>query len=112
VNLDNKCSLTGTYAMTTPAPQSTPPVPTDPKSIELDRNYAAFQRRLPDLLESHTGQYAVMRHGDIIEFFDTMGDAAKFCGREYADGVFSIQEVTARRVDLGYYSHAMHHPAV
>jgi hypothetical protein len=84
----------------------------DPKSTELDRNYAAFQSRLPELLQSHAGQYAVLRHGEIIEFFDTLSDAARFCGREYSDGIFSIQEVTSSRVDLGFYSHAVHHPSV
>ena len=82
------------------------------KSSEVEANFAAFQQQLPKLLETHPGQFAVLRHGQIIEFFDTLSDAAKFCGREYSDGMFSIQEVTSRKVDLGYYSHAIHHAAV
>jgi hypothetical protein len=98
--------------MTSVAPHTAPPMKADPKSTELETNYAEFKRRLPELLETHAGQFAVMRHGEIIVFFDTMGDAAKFCGREFQDGIFSIQEVTARRIDLGYYSHAVHNAAV
>jgi hypothetical protein len=85
---------------------------TNPKSSEIEQNYAAFQQLLPSLLETHPGQFAVLRHGEVVEFFDTLSDAAKFCGREYQDGLFSIQEVTSRKVDLGYYSHAIHHAPV
>lgn len=82
------------------------------KSTEVEKNFAAFQQQLPTLLETHAGQFAVLRQGAIVEFFDTLSDAAKFCGREFPDGMFSIQEVTSRKVDLGYYSHAIHHAAV
>jgi hypothetical protein len=112
VNHVNNAKDGGQYCMTAASRATPPTMSPDPKSAEIETNYAAFRARLPDLVQSHAGKYAVLRHGDIVEFFDTLSDAAKFCGREYADGLFSIQEVTSRRVDLGYYSHAVHHASV
>ncbi len=79
------------------------------KSTEVDKNFAAFQRMLPELLKTHPGKYALMHDKEVVEFFDTFGDAARF-GKEKFGEIFSIQEVTNRGVSLGIFaSYAMHH---
>lgn len=82
------------------------------RSREIEANYAAFLKRLPEISQTHSGKFAVMRHGEIVDFFDTIGDAARFVGKMYPDGQFSIQEVTQRSANLGFYSYAMHQPSV
>lgn len=74
---------------------------------EVRQNYEVFVRQLPDLLKTHGGKFALMRHGSIIEFFDTARDAY-FAGiKLYPDQVFSVQEVVEVPVDLGFFSHAV-----
>jgi len=74
------------------------------KLAELRSNYAAFRELLPVLLAAHRGEYALLRHGDVIGFYDTLR-AALVAGRDaYADDLYSVQEVTDRKADLGWYS--------
>ncbi len=74
---------------------------------QIQANYSAFQQRLPDLLPTHRGKFALMRNGDIVEFFDTARDAFLFGQKLYPDGLFSVQEVIDSPVDLGFFSHAV-----
>ena len=73
---------------------------------EIDTNYEAFQRMLPNLLPCHAKRWAPMRHGERIDLYDTLRDAHLAGNRLYEDGVFSTQEVTTLIVDQGWYSHA------
>jgi hypothetical protein len=84
----------------------------DRQKEAVERNYEAFRKLLPELLLTHRGKFALMRDGSAIEFFDTAGDAAIFGARQYPDLLFSVQEVSNASVDLGYFSHAVHHASV
>ncbi len=75
--------------------------------IEIERNLEVFKARLPSLLESQKGRYALMRHGEIVGFYDTIRDAQVTGGKFYDDGLFSVQKVTREAANLGYYSYAM-----
>jgi len=76
---------------------------------EVDRNFEAFQKILPDLLAGHAGKFAVMHRGEVVDFFDSIADAAKFGLAKYERlSEFSIQEVTSSAESLGYYSYAVH----
>lgn len=75
---------------------------------QVDANYKAFEQKLPGLLASHRGKFALMRNGEIIEFFDTARDAFVVGRKLYEeDYLFSVQEVIETPVDLGYFSYAM-----
>ncbi len=74
---------------------------------EVDRNFVAFKAMLPDLLKDHAGKYVLLRDTKLIEKFDTAGDALIYAQAQFPDGLFSIQEVTGRTIDLGFFSHAM-----
>ena len=78
------------------------------KQDQVDRNYESFQKRLPDLLQTHAGKFALMRDGEVVDIFDSMADAARAGRRLYPDGLFSVQKITDQKVDLGYFSHAVH----
>ena len=73
---------------------------------EVDRNYEAFKKLLPDLLESNPGRTALMRDRKVIACFDTDRDAIEAGRIFYEDRRFSIQEITRRRIDLGIFSRA------
>src|SRR5207237_209180 len=42
---------------------------------QIENNFKAFEQKLPNLLPTHRGKFALMRDGEIIEFFDTARDA-------------------------------------
>lgn len=74
---------------------------------QVDKNYQAFKMALAGLLEKHKGKFALMHDGEIIEFFDTPRDAYVTGQRLYSDLEFSVQEITANAVDLGFFSYAV-----
>jgi hypothetical protein len=76
------------------------------KQREIDENYKAFSDMLPELLEKHPGKFLVMRHKKPAGFFDTARDAMVHAASSYPDGLFSVQEITQKTVDLGWFSHA------
>ena len=76
---------------------------------EVDRNYDAFVRLLGSLLPFHRNQFALMREGGIVSFFDKAGDANAAGVAMFADEIFSIQEVTDELIDLGFWSHVARH---
>lgn len=73
------------------------------KQREVEENFEFFQSVLPELLESHFGETALLRHQKIEAFFDTFRDAQTAGEMSYEDGLFSIQKVE-KPIDLGFYS--------
>ena len=73
---------------------------------EIDKNYEVFTLDLDKHMRSHANEYALMRKGRIVEFCDTSVDAMRMGNRRFRDGIFSIQKVTKKPVDLGVFSRA------
>jgi len=82
-------------------------IPKDDRQERLKRNYEAFLKKLPDLLKTHLGKFALVYDGEMVEFFDTAGDAYKFGVSKYGTHVFSIQQITDSPIDLGFFNHAV-----
>ena len=78
---------------------------------QADINYEAFKKLLPELLQSHAGKFALMRDGSIVNYFDTLADAAMAGVTQFGAGSFSVQEITSKEINLGFYSYALHKPA-
>ena len=74
---------------------------------EVDRNYEAFQKLLPELIAEHNGRFALMRGEKVEQIFDSVHDAVVFAKDKYDDDLFSVQEITERIVDMGFFSHAI-----
>jgi hypothetical protein len=74
---------------------------------EVDRNYEAFNKMLPQILAEHRGKYALMKNGEILGYYSTPQDAAESAEKFIPDRLYSIQQVTNASADLGYYSHAV-----
>lgn len=75
------------------------------QKLEVDRNYDAFTRVLGSLLPQHRDQLALMREGEVIGFYNSPREALEAAADKFADGIFSIQEVTDEPIDLGFWSH-------
>ncbi len=78
----------------------------DPKQEIVDKNYAAFRKALPGIMQQQAGRFALMRHAEIVDFFDTAADAVTTGKHLYKDGEFSIQKVTQTPINLGRFSYA------
>ncbi len=76
------------------------------RAQEIERNYTAFQSAVAELSRLHAGKYALIRHGDVVSVHEELIDAVIAGQSGYADGMYSIQEVTTKPLDLGFYSHA------
>ena len=74
---------------------------------EVDRNYEAFIKELPNILRDHRGKYALMKDGKILNYFSTAADARMAAEAFISDGLFSIQQVTDTPIDLGYFNYAI-----
>jgi hypothetical protein len=81
-----------------------------PMPSQADVNYEAFKKLLPELVKTHAGKFAVMHDGKVVEYFDTLADAAKCGVGTYGQGKFSVQEVTSKEINLGFYSYALYQP--
>jgi hypothetical protein len=77
------------------------------KSEEIDRNLEKLRKVLPEIMPEHGGQYALMRHGDIVEFFPDALDAQIAGNQKFEDNIFSIQCVQTVTEQLGYFSYAV-----
>lgn len=75
--------------------------------VQVDRNFEAFQARLPELLATHHGKTALMKDGEIVDFFDSYADAVRF-GLERFKSIdaFSVQQITDKTLSVGIYSYA------
>ncbi len=74
-------------------------------SDQVDINFEAFQKQLPELLKNYEGKYVLLNNSKIISYFDTAFEAFQKGIKEYGEGKFSIQEVTEVVESLGFYSH-------
>jgi hypothetical protein len=76
------------------------------KQKAITDNYTAFEAMLPLLLQEHCGEYALLRNGEVVEFFDSASAAQGAGGTRFADRSFSVQKVEEKTIDLGFYSYA------
>ena len=78
-------------------------------AAEIDRNFDSFQRSIGAYLPTEQGKFALLRHGQVIGFFETAHEAERAGEGDYPDDLFSIQQVTADTTDLGFFTHAFDH---
>jgi len=85
----------------------------DPKRLaqraadQVRRNYEVFRVKLPSLLPDHQGEYALMKDGEIVDFFNAAVEALVAGEERFGVGNFSMQKIMDAPIDLGYFSHAL-----
>ena len=77
------------------------------QQLEIDKNFEAFKRMLPELLKDE-GKYAIFRDGKHVLTLDTFADALKVSRAMFDDEKYSIQKITSHPIDLGFRSRALH----
>jgi hypothetical protein len=73
---------------------------------EIEENFRAFEGFLGSLLPERAGQFALLRHKELVEVFPTAIEALAEGHNRFDDGLFSVQRVTDRPLDLGFLSYA------
>jgi hypothetical protein len=73
---------------------------------EIEENFSAFEGLLDTLLPARAGEFALLRHRDLVEVFPTAKEALTEGHQRFPDGLFSVQRVTDRPLDLGFLSYA------
>jgi hypothetical protein len=73
---------------------------------EIDQNYRAFEELMPTLLPKHAGGFALLRERQLVGVYSKAIDAVAEAQQRFSDGVFSIQRITDRALDLGFLSYA------
>ena len=63
---------------------------------EVDQNFEAFQRELPNH-KARRDKYFLMRHGKIINVYDTLQDAYSTGAAVYDDKMFSVCLMRAQK---------------
>lgn len=74
---------------------------------EVDSNYSEFLKILPSIMAVQRNKFALMKNGKVLGYFSTAADASTAAKNFIDDGVFSVQQVTDAKVDLGFYNHAV-----
>ena len=75
------------------------------RELEIDKNFEYFQGIVGSLVPKHLGKYAVLHNCKVVSYFNTSAEALIEGYKKYPDGMFSVQEVVAAPLDLGFYSH-------
>jgi hypothetical protein len=74
---------------------------------EIDQNFDFFQRSLRGFLLEHRGEYALIRHKEVVDFYPGPGEAYRAGLEKFADELFSVQEVEDRPAEFGLISLAI-----
>lgn len=76
------------------------------KEKAIAENYEAFERLLPELLKAAEGKFALLRKRELVDVFETAGEAHAAGATRFDDGLFSVQKVKAGAISLGFFSYA------
>ncbi|MBC6429285.1 MAG: hypothetical protein GDA55_08705 [Cellvibrionales bacterium] len=80
---------------------------TSDSATEVKRNFAAFQKLLPEAMKLHAGKFALMHDAELVEIYDSWQDAFRTGRKFYGENRFSVQQIETRPIDLGFHSHAI-----
>lgn len=73
---------------------------------EIEQNYQFFQSFVASLLPEKMGHYALLHGRTLIGVYPRVSEATTAGHDQFADGMFSVQKVTDKPLDLGFLSHA------
>jgi hypothetical protein len=79
----------------------------DPYQAEVNKNFERFKEILPSIIHEQ-GKYALMRHSELVEIYETFLDAFRTGEKFFEDRLYSVQPITDKPIDLGFRSRAVH----
>lgn len=76
---------------------------------EIDRNLFAFLTKVPDLMDEYRGQFALLKEQRVVSIHAKLSQALAEGAQQFSDGLFSVQQITDRPIELGFFSYAEDH---
>ena len=77
------------------------------KAEEVENNYDFFSKIEQDLINEHSGKYALLRSQEIVKIYDSILEAHTHGVKKFTDGLYSIQKIGRRPVELGFFRYAI-----
>lgn len=77
----------------------------DVRNSAIRQNFDYFQEVVRSLMTNHAGQYALLHECTVVEVFRRPIEAVEAGHVRFKDGLFSIQRVIDRPLDLGFMSY-------
>jgi hypothetical protein len=77
----------------------------DLRDAEIRQNFHYFQQVVPSLMADHAGKYALLHQRTLVDVFSRPVEALEAGHAKFSDGLFSIQKVIDRPLDLGFMSY-------
>ena len=68
---------------------------------QVEQNHQAYLDRYRHLEAEHTGKYALMRDGELIEIYEDLDSGYADGAAKFGDGEFSLKEIGAEPARLG-----------
>jgi hypothetical protein len=78
---------------------------TDRREREISQNFEFFQTLVGSLLPQHFGEFALLRDRSIVGLFPSAVAAMSDGHLRFEDGIFSVQRVVNKPLDLGFLSY-------
>jgi hypothetical protein len=78
------------------------------KRAEIDRNLNRFLELLPGLLQDHRNEVVLMRSASVVGYYPSAIEAQIAGNRQFADRLFSIQQIKEVAEELGHYAYAVY----
>lgn len=75
------------------------------REAAIRQNFYYFQGVVASLMDRHAGQYALLHSQSVIDIFARPIEALEAGYARFADGLFSVQKVIDRPLDLGFMSY-------
>lgn len=73
---------------------------------EIEQNFDFFRRNLAGWLGVHEGEYVLLRHATVIDFFESPGEAYRAGLQQFPDDEFSVQRISDEPIELGHMAFA------
>jgi hypothetical protein len=78
----------------------------DVHHAEVDDNFLAFTKMLPELLQSSPGKFALLHNQNLVAVFNSSIAAFIEGMKQFGENRYSIQEISDQADNLGFYSYA------
>ena len=73
------------------------------RNADIEKNFDAFQKILPEFIKAYPNKYVLLRHQEVIATYSTALDAVVTGQTFYKDGLFSVQKISPRPENLGFF---------
>lgn len=72
---------------------------------EVEENYQEFLKMT--FHKEDSGKWALLRRGKVADTLEAKTDADKLGSALYKDGLYSLQQIDSKKIDMGYATYCL-----